>query len=613
MSPAFELSAQASAAVREQYLRDTIFPQIEAEAAAGLEPSVDEIGFYHLNGWGTAVDLEKAESAFRLGLTLSKGHGAWRLGYVLWERAKRAEDIPAQEREALYRKAEELFVAAVSVGFKRAVPQMAYCAEGLMFGLYGREPGRGPDFEKAESLLETAAALDAMHPRLRYVRMELRILQHRLEEAFDLAGELLTVEKNWATETDRHSVGWWAAVHRVGCGILLRRTDALSSDVVWKALEHPDFHLSFIENSDPATLQHLESLAREHPRFLHQLALLRFKQRRFGEAFDYGERAASGLKEESRFREMYVESVLLRSLTAVLANRGMEGPAKDLKGLSQKELREWAHSHPLEFRKAVILSMWIIGFAGTMLVLCGVVLMFCKRSGLLRAIVCVGLAELALGIPLGLQSAFQHWERSGSSGTSNQAFLWGGLLGLSFAVLAAWSVDRSLFGSCRWRGGRLGALREGGVILAAMAGVSAFSVLYSVAFQKIMGRPLPAQDIISMLKFDSPGDLGVVFVTGALVIPWMEELIFRGLLWEPLEKKWGSAWALAITSGVFAVLHGWSFAAPTLVIGLLLGWLRMRHGGIGPSVGLHALNNAIAFAMTFSTKAASAASAGASL
>lgn len=599
VSPAPELSAQAAVADRERYLRETVFPKIEAEAAAGVEPSAYEIGFYHLNGWGTPVDLDKAEVAFRRGLRVGKGHGAWRLSYVIWQGAQSQANLTGPEREARYRKAEELLLASVAAGFKRAVPQVAYFAQELLFGWYGRRV----DYERAEALLDKAGALDARHRRPRCVRMQLRFLQNRFEEAFDLAGELLAEERQWATQKDLQSVGWQAVLYRVGCGIHLRRTEALSPELVGKALDHPHFEMNLNRGYDLATLRSLEALAREHPRFLHQLALLRFKEWRFGEAFELEGKAAPRLRSEAVFHQIYVDGLFLRSLTALLAGRANEVPLDELKALSKEDRHHWTERHMSELR-AVCIGIILGGILVGALTALAVALIWWKKPGLLRALLCAGVAEVALGIPLGIQVLFKQAGHLSAGGSNpNVLFLVGALAGLLCTILAARSVDRSLFGSWRWPLGERGAVREGALILGLIASVFAFDALYSLAFETIMGRPLPSQDILSYLRLNSLRDLDLVLLGGALLVPWMEELIFRGLLWEPIQERWGRNWAWVLTSAGFAVLHGWTFALPTLLLGFLLGWLRLRHRGIGPSVCVHALNNAIALTGVFLTKA----------
>ena len=79
-----------------------------------------------------------------------------------------------------------------------------------------------------------------------------------------------------------------------------------------------------------------------------------------------------------------------------------------------------------------------------------------------------------------------------------------------------------------------------------------------------------------------------------LVAAVAEELVFRGLLLRLLEERWGSLWALGISSLVFGLAHGINPGASPIIFliialeaGLLLGaaWLATRRLWLG--IGLH--------------------------
>jgi TPR repeat protein len=59
----------------QRYLREVLFPKLEANAAAGLKPAAWEIGFFHLNGWGVGQDLTKAEAALLIGISFLRTYG----------------------------------------------------------------------------------------------------------------------------------------------------------------------------------------------------------------------------------------------------------------------------------------------------------------------------------------------------------------------------------------------------------------------------------------------------------------------------------------------------------------------------------------------------------
>ncbi len=81
----------------------------------------------------------------------------------------------------------------------------------------------------------------------------------------------------------------------------------------------------------------------------------------------------------------------------------------------------------------------------------------------------------------------------------------------------------------------------------------------------------------------------------ALVVPVLEEIIYRGLLWGALEKRGMREEAiLVITSLVFAAVHLEPARFVILfILGLLLGYGRIRTGRIGASVAAHIYINSV--------------------
>ena len=75
------------------------------------------------------------------------------------------------------------------------------------------------------------------------------------------------------------------------------------------------------------------------------------------------------------------------------------------------------------------------------------------------------------------------------------------------------------------------------------------------------------------------------------MIPFYEEVCFRGYAFGALERRWGAQWALVVSSLAFALVHGLDYAPVMLFVGLSLGWLRLRTGDLRQCVLLHCLNN----------------------
>ncbi|MFB7594963.1 lysostaphin resistance A-like protein [Streptomyces sp. NPDC056160] len=81
-----------------------------------------------------------------------------------------------------------------------------------------------------------------------------------------------------------------------------------------------------------------------------------------------------------------------------------------------------------------------------------------------------------------------------------------------------------------------------------------------------------------------------------------EEYLFRGWLLQSVGAFVRSPWcAVAPQAVVFAAAHGWGTLwgfAELVVFGMLAGWLTVRTGGLEATIGLHAVNNLLAFGLS---------------
>lgn len=84
----------------------------------------------------------------------------------------------------------------------------------------------------------------------------------------------------------------------------------------------------------------------------------------------------------------------------------------------------------------------------------------------------------------------------------------------------------------------------------------------------------------------------VAFVVIALVAPFCEEIVYRGLLWGAVEPRWGRWAALIVTTVVFAIAHfEWTRAPLLLVVGLPIGLARLYTGDLAASIVAHQVTN----------------------
>ena len=101
---------------------------------------------------------------------------------------------------------------------------------------------------------------------------------------------------------------------------------------------------------------------------------------------------------------------------------------------------------------------------------------------------------------------------------------------------------------------------------------------------------------LGFLKLEG-APLAQAVVLGVLVIPLIEELLFRGFLLPVLVRYLGIAWGLVGTSLLFGILHGVDYVAPITSLALLLGWVRLRTGRLAAAWTVHALHNGVQVAI----------------
>jgi uncharacterized protein len=90
-------------------------------------------------------------------------------------------------------------------------------------------------------------------------------------------------------------------------------------------------------------------------------------------------------------------------------------------------------------------------------------------------------------------------------------------------------------------------------------------------------------------------------VVAATVVPFAEELFFRGLGVRALAFL-GSVWAILGTAVVFGLGHGLLVAMPVFIaFGVALGWVRLRSDSVWPGIVAHGLFNALALVAVYAS------------
>lgn len=116
----------------------------------------------------------------------------------------------------------------------------------------------------------------------------------------------------------------------------------------------------------------------------------------------------------------------------------------------------------------------------------------------------------------------------------------------------------------------------------------------------------PPQQLVEVIANAETMPLQIALVVATVVLgPIFEELTYRGVLLKALERT-GKLTAIIVSSAVFAAVHipglpgdtMWRSAAvflpPLFLLGLLLAWLTLRTGRLGPAIFLHSGHNLLA-------------------
>jgi membrane protease YdiL (CAAX protease family) len=84
----------------------------------------------------------------------------------------------------------------------------------------------------------------------------------------------------------------------------------------------------------------------------------------------------------------------------------------------------------------------------------------------------------------------------------------------------------------------------------------------------------------------------VVFLIVVFVAPLCEEIVYRGLLWGAVERRWGRWLALVVTTVVFALAHFEFTRTPLLlVVAIPIALARLYSGGLLASIVAHQVTN----------------------
>ena len=136
------------------------------------------------------------------------------------------------------------------------------------------------------------------------------------------------------------------------------------------------------------------------------------------------------------------------------------------------------------------------------------------------------------------------------------------------------------------------------------------TITLAIVITNVFGESPPGVQEQLGLEDEAIGavELTWLLLVSVLLAPLAEELLFRGLLFDALRRRW-PFWPVAVGTGVlFAATHLSLLTIPALtVLGVGLAWLKERYASLYPPILLHAINNAVAMRLLVLTTNAAAA------
>lgn len=136
-----------------------------------------------------------------------------------------------------------------------------------------------------------------------------------------------------------------------------------------------------------------------------------------------------------------------------------------------------------------------------------------------------------------------------------------------------------------WRGLRLGLMFGFGGMLVTIPASLVYTAIVGPEANSAVVR------IFGGVRASWPWAL-VVFLVVVFVAPLCEEIIYRGLLWGAVDRRWGRWAALVVTIVVFALAHLEFARAPLLVVvAIPIALARFYSGGLLASIVTHQVTN----------------------
>ena len=142
---------------------------------------------------------------------------------------------------------------------------------------------------------------------------------------------------------------------------------------------------------------------------------------------------------------------------------------------------------------------------------------------------------------------------------------------------------------------RLGTAKVMGLALFGLVLASGLSSWSAQWVERVLHWPGTIQEAIPLVKYALIANPVAAFLSVVIVGPVVEEILFRGLIYGALEKRFRVFGAILVSSFLFALVHlQVVYFIPIFCLGLVLGWARWKANSLGLPILIHVLNNGVA-------------------
>lgn len=132
-------------------------------------------------------------------------------------------------------------------------------------------------------------------------------------------------------------------------------------------------------------------------------------------------------------------------------------------------------------------------------------------------------------------------------------------------------------------------------LLLSLVSLQFFMNEISLHVDKLLPPPGWFMELFARL-FESDKGIWVGVLRVVVLAPIVEELIFRGVIFSGFQRIYSAFWAIFFSALLFALFHlnPWQLG-PTFLLGLLIGFVRLRTGSLLAAIFTHALHNGMIF------------------